>query len=199
MEKNRIIHKALEEVSGVYKDLQNASGLNCLESCGQCCDNPNIFVRPSELLPAAELIYRQGQSDEVLEKLAAMTVGTEHKKCFFFQKLDDSHRGRCLAYEGRPLLCRSFGVFLRVGKSGKREFSVCKPMKENQADLYQKLQKEVDNFHEYNLIDEVSYKFYQVDMDLAQEAEVQINLALLLALKKVVFYFELLEKESHEG
>lgn len=199
MDKSVTILNALEEVSSFYKDLQKASGLNCLEGCGKCCDNPSIFARASEMLPMAEWLYREGRADETLELLLRELNVAEHKNCVFYQKEGDSNRGRCLAYEFRPLVCRSFGVFLREGKSGRREFSVCKLIKENQQDKYLERQNEIENFSSYQLVDQVSYKFYQSDIELALESEEQINISLMKALKKVIFYNELLKKESHEN
>ena len=199
MENIKSIYQSLLKTSEIYSELQNSTGLTCLNECGKCCENPNIFARPSELLPMAEWLYQEGRAFELVEELENLANASELKNCIFYKKLDEFGRGRCGAYEFRPLICRSFGVFIREHKEGRREFSVCKLIKEEHRERYQEVMASIDSYKHVRAVDEITNEFFQSDANLFLENENQINLSLLVILKKVILVNELKKQKSHES
>ncbi len=189
------IHAALCSVSDHYNKLQMRSGLSCLDSCGKCCQNPNIFARPSEMLPLALSLYQQDRAIETLDKISGLLNSEAITACIFYRGENDSSGGSCGAYEFRPLVCRSFGVFLRSDKSGERDFSVCTLIKEEKKMELLLARNSLDAYNDFRNIDQLSSAFYQMDPQLSQERDDLINLSVLEAIKRVLFYYELRNKQ----
>lgn len=195
-----LIKNSLDQIGLYYNDLQKRSGLNCLESCGRCCENPNIYCRPSELLPMAFELYQKGHAQKVLESLEAPSPEIlKDQLCIHFQRGANPGEGMCSMYNFRPLVCRSFGVYLHKNKRAENEFSVCKFIKEDQNSQYLKLVENLEAFLQDRILESVANEFYNIDPIFLTETEEQINLSLIKALKRVIFYFTYLEKNHGDS
>lgn len=193
MNKSQVIKDSLKEAGEHYTKLQSASGLKCPTGCGKCCFNPNVYCRPSELLPMAWEFVRLGKAETMLEKVnAALETSSNDQTCLLLDIQDaNQYKAQCSMYEFRPLLCRSFGVFLRHNKEGKKEFSLCREYKEHNAKDVDELPKRINDFDHYPTVDKITYGFYNSDANLIYETEVQINKALKWALERALFQHSL--------
>ncbi|MDD4973767.1 MAG: YkgJ family cysteine cluster protein [Bacteriovorax sp.] len=126
----KTINQKLIEVSDVFGQFQQKTGLLCPAGCGRCCFNADISCSPYELLPMAFHLIDTGRAEEVLEKARLH----EGKGCFFLEVSDEAlGTGRCREYQHRPFICRAFGLSARHGKHEKIERSICKTLSEIEA------------------------------------------------------------------
>lgn len=107
---------------------QAATGLQCPAGCGRCCANPEVEATPLEMLPLAIELFRQGEAQYWLERLA------DHNElgvCVFYQS-DPliPGNGRCGVYAWRPAVCRLFGYATVKNKQGAPEFAACRHHKQ---------------------------------------------------------------------
>ena len=166
------IFEELDNTSKIYSEFQKKSHLLCPPECGKCCENPDIFCNPYELLPLAYSLIERGLAEEILENLN----NNPGNICLFYQN------NRCLEYQYRPYICRSFAVTARHYKD-RMEFSVCKILKELYPQEYAKL----DHFHpdEVPYIEILRKKFETSDPHLS-ETQMPINQALKSILEKIL-------------
>lgn len=121
------LQKLYQEMSEVFGHYQKQTGLPCLSGCGQCCLNPEIEASDLEMIPMALKIYDEGKIDEWLSRLE----NAEGLSCLAYQKLSsDGKKGQCGIYEGRPSICRMFGVSGYFNKKEEVTLSICKYIKE---------------------------------------------------------------------
>lgn len=198
MNKAQLIKDSLKEAGEHYTKLHSLSGLKCPEGCGKCCFNPNVYCRPSELLPMAWEYIRLGEAENMLEKVNALLESSAQDQICLVLNIKDESKflGNCSMYEYRPLLCRSFGVFLRKNRDEKREFSLCREFKELYPDEVKELGNQIEQFKEHPTVDKISYGFYNSNADLIYENEMQINKALKWALERALFLYSLQEKNT---
>lgn len=198
MNKSQIIKESLKDAGEHYAKLHSASGLKCPEGCGKCCFNPNVFCRPSELLPLAQEFIRRGEAENMLEKVNQLLSQSSVDQTCILLNIQNSaeYKGSCSMYEFRPLLCRSFGVFLRNDKEGNREFSLCREYKDLYAKEIVDLEKNISAFDDYPSVDKIAYAFYNGEGDLFYESEVQINQALKISLEKALFQDSFLKENT---
>ncbi len=145
-------------------------------------------------MPLALDLLHKNRLEETYEALVQYTHSSDDKvPCFFYKKIDEI-KGFCIAYEFRPLLCRSFGAFLRNKRDKDKELSVCKLIKSEKAETYEYALKNINDIPEEYCTDLLANSFYQVDPELFLEQELQINHAALIIFKKVIFYSYLYKK-----
>lgn len=173
------LQKLYEEMSASFAAFQSASGWHCMSGCGKCCLNPEIEASPLEMLPMALAIYDNGQLDEWYEKL----LTTEQNYCLAYVG-DEKGNGKCGIYQGRPSLCRMFGVAGYKNKHEEITLSVCKYLREEYKidALPVGLDPESTPTFPY-----WSYRLSTLDQKLLSE-RMPINHALKAALEKVALY-----------
>jgi Fe-S-cluster containining protein len=171
------------EMSQEFSAYQEQSGLHCLSGCGQCCLNPEVEASVLEMLPLALRLHRENKLEEWIERLE----NVEGKPCLLYEAHSpDGKQGRCGAYEGRPSLCRMFGVSGYYNKHRKVTLSICRYIRAENPELSQ--QKEAEATAENTpMLVQWSYRLTQLDPALIQD-RMPINQALKKALEKVALY-----------
>jgi len=166
-----------EAIGARYSRIQSEARLPCEKGCGECCLNPGVSATPLEMLPLALNLLRQGGGEEWLVKTREEL--NSFPTCFFYKpKSLDGKKGACSIYLERPILCRIFGAYLRQGKEGKPEWSICKKIKTENPEQVQKLERETYNIPDWYDFPHVwKMKIYGLAPHLAQ-TELPINLAL---------------------
>lgn len=166
-----------------FSNYQQASGLHCLEGCGQCCKNPEVEASVLEMLPLALRFYDEGQLEVWLEKLGR----AQNEACLLYvSHSPDGKLGRCGAYQERPSLCRMFGVAGYYNKHREVVLSVCKYIKEQYPQLTQERESAATPENTPMLV-QWAYKLTQLDPALIQD-RMPVNQALKKALEKVALY-----------
>ena len=59
-------YQLLSQEFGSY---QKTSGLNCVEGCGACCNNPQVEASVLEMLPLALHLFDTGQAEAYLQQM----------------------------------------------------------------------------------------------------------------------------------
>ena len=176
------INEKLNEVSYVFNQFQENSGLKCPTGCGKCCMKADISCSPYELLPMAFHLIDSKRAEEVLEK----AKNHSNKNCLFLDVKSEYHgTGQCHEYQYRPFICRAFGLSARIGKHQNIERSVCSILRKIEIDS-PNIQI-VDN--EIPLIDLWKKKLEIIDPHLLDK-EIPIHQGIVILLEKLL----LLEK-----
>ncbi len=116
------VSNLFSEIDRETQAFQSVTGLRCPSGCGQCCDNAHIEVTVLDCLPLAIDLFQQGVGEFWLAQFTEPTRDT----CLFYQAdSEQPGNGRCLQYQGRPLLCRTFGFGTVRNKAGVPELAVC--------------------------------------------------------------------------
>jgi len=182
-ELSRRVEAVYGEIADTFSGYQQASGLNCRSSCGECCTQPTIEATVLEMLPLALHLFDQGKAEQTLTQLEEFP---EASGCFFYHRLSfDGKQGHCSVYQQRPSICRVFGAAGYRDKMGKASLSVCKIIKQDRAERYQQ--------HLIMLTEQpppmmmtAKEQVNQLDYDLGSK-HYPINQAMFLALEKVLF------------
>lgn len=174
------LQKLYQEMSDTFSSYQNKSGLQCMSSCGRCCINPEIEASLYEMIPMALSIYDEGELENWVVKLST----SEQTTCLALIPGQNIGDGKCGQYNGRPSVCRMFGVAGYKNKKHEVTLSICKFLKE-----HHKLTDPPQNLTADNtpMMTEWSYKLSALEPKLIQE-RMPINKALLFALQKVALY-----------
>jgi Fe-S-cluster containining protein len=101
-----------------------ASGLRCPDTCGACCESPNVYTSVVELEPLAQALVARGQAEAALDRAAAAGPGP----CVFYASHGPG-QGRCTVYALRPMICRLFGFAAVRDKQGRPELAGCRAHK----------------------------------------------------------------------
>ena len=116
-------YQLLSQEFGSY---QKISGLNCVEGCGACCNNPQVEASVLEMLPLALHLFDTGQAEAYLQQMH----DSGGFACHLFQRHSlDGMKGACTVYEWRPGICRMFGVAGYRTKTDQPTLSVCATIK----------------------------------------------------------------------
>jgi Fe-S-cluster containining protein len=104
------------------------NGLSCPQGCGQCCLSEKVEVTILECLPLAFWLFRNGQAELILQRLAA---NGDDKPCVLY-RADLTRAGLwgCSQYDKRPVVCRLFGFAGNVDRQGIARLAICRVMKE---------------------------------------------------------------------
>ncbi len=111
------------QIDADTKALHDATKLQCPPGCGQCCENPDIETTPLEMLPVAVELFRRGEAQQCLEKLA--TLNATGICIFYTPEGNIPGNGSCAMYPWRPPICRLFGFAAVTNKYGKPELAAC--------------------------------------------------------------------------
>jgi Fe-S-cluster containining protein len=177
------IESIYRESADAFSGFQKSSSLTCLPGCGSCCLNPEVMATPLEMLPMALEFIRNNNASEILDKMAALN---DNAACaLYVRESEDGQRGKCGMYEWRPCICRSFGAGARKGKTGVRELSVCKKIKEANPEHWKLAQ---ENTGEAPLIGEFASRIRSLHPGLTREL-LPINDALKAMLEKLLMAF----------
>lgn len=184
------IREFARELQNIYDDMwkefstyQRGSGLNCLEGCGKCCNNPEVEASVMEMIPLALRMYDDGRLDEWLEKLE--NPSQEH--CLMYEPHSpDGAKGMCGVYKERPSLCRMFGVSGFYNKHQEITLSVCKLIREKYPEQTKSFESTLSADKTPMLIT-WSYRMAELDPKLIQD-KLPINQAFKQALEKVALY-----------
>jgi len=124
-----------DRVLSVYGEIDDqisafgtATGLGCPPGCGNCCTSDNVEATVIEMLPVAQELFRRGEVENWLERLAI----SDGKRACVFYAADSvvAENGRCCFYPWRPRVCRLFGFAAVKNKYGKQIFAPCVRQKE---------------------------------------------------------------------
>ena len=163
-----------------FSQFQSDYQLKCLNGCGACCLNKDIFATPLEMLPLALYIFDHGRILEIQKKLKQNLLNS----CIFYQKTNEiGDQGQCLVYQFRPSICRSFGAAAIYDKNNQKKLSVCKYIKEKNENTYQYLNQNLPE--SAPVISQFAQKIYILDPLLSSEL-VPINQALTIIIEKIL-------------
>ena len=166
-----------------FSTYQKDSGLNCLEGCGKCCNNPEVEASVFEMIPLALRMLDENKLEYCLDKIENSTQ--EH--CLMYEPHSpDGSKGQCGVYKERPSLCRMFGVSGFYNKHREVTLSVCKLIREKWPDLAKQRDQEVSEEKTPMLVT-WSYRLAQLEPALIQD-RLPINQAFKGALEKVALY-----------
>ena len=121
------------EIDGKTARFQSATGLQCPEICGICCESKEVEATVIEMLPLAEEILLRKESDLLMERIETK-IDSNDRTCALVNRVAGTTvHLRCSYYQYRPLICRLFGCAARKGRSGKKELSICKVIKKSDS------------------------------------------------------------------
>lgn len=185
--------KLYEEMSIEFSTYQRSTGLNCLEGCGRCCLNPEIEASVLEMIPFALKIHDENKLEYWIEKLENSDLST----CVLYEALSPGgEKGRCSSYNERPSVCRMFGVSGYYNKYQKLNLSVCKYIKNERRDLFEKLNSQADEASTPTLI-HWSYRLTQLNPEIIKD-KYPVSVAIKKALEKVALYAQYQESSSYK-
>ncbi len=161
-----------KEIDQAYEEFSKLADLSCPKDCSSCCQDHHVHTSSFEMLPAAQRLYRDGKTDEILEAIESFPPN----HCVL---LNDH---RCSLYEERPSMCRLFGMG-RI--ENKNTFSICKIIKGK----YPEKVKAIHNIDDLKRIKSFNQLYLPLMTQLPQgeSEELPINIALKKAIEKVHF------------
>ena len=125
----------VSQIMDLYADIDKAvaefqlkSGLRCPAGCGLCCPTADVRVTVLEMLPIAHEILCNQDAEVWMDRLAAQPEGS---RCLLFSEDRLLDAGHCSFYNRRPVLCRLFGNAAVRNRTGKKDLSVCKYIRQN--------------------------------------------------------------------
>lgn len=168
-----------------YKEFSKLAKLSCPESCSECCEGHHVHTSLFELLPAAQRLYKEGRTEEILANIKNFKPG----HCALIK----NHR--CTTYEERPSLCRLFGLGRIEDKKGDEEkacFSICKILKEQTPEKVHALQqiedlKKIKTFRQLHLP-------LLAQIPPGEAEELPLNEALKRAIEKTLLHYSYQEE-----
>jgi Fe-S-cluster containining protein len=175
------LQKVFDDMGETFAAFQKETGLNCLPGCGQCCRFPDIESTTLESLPFAVKVYREGNLLEWITRLENASG-----PCVLWEGNTETGAGKCTQYNYRPGVCRAFGVSGYFDKNREISLSVCKHIK---SDLPELFQKTLEDRTQTNT--PMISQWYSKIQSLGTPELMQrrpINEALLSALQLVGFY-----------
>ena len=106
-----------EKVDAFFARVQARHGaeMRCEVGCDSCC-RTRLSVTRVEAEAVAEIVRAMAD----VSRLEASVARAAEDRC---AALDED--GRCLVYEGRPLVCRSHGVPVRMERRGLKVIQAC--------------------------------------------------------------------------
>ncbi len=136
-EKIKAVEQLHAELDEAVNRFQMEVALHCPPGCGRCCNKPDIEASVLEFLPLAMQLYRQGEAEIWLEQLKS----EKPLVCRAYQH-QQAHKGRCMHYPYRGLICRLFGYAARINKYNFPELVTCQVIKnqEGYAQAKEKIQ-----------------------------------------------------------
>jgi uncharacterized protein len=162
---------------------QSATGLRCPSGCGKCCDNEKIEVTVLDCLPLAIDLFQKGEGEFWLTQFTEPS----RESCLFYQRDPvEAGKGQCLQYEGRPLLCRTFGFGTVRNKAGMPELAVCSVHRETQPETVLRSQQSIQSGYPAPNFADLAMQLEAIDPAIGRE-RYPINQAMRRALERVGF------------
>lgn len=124
------VSRAYDEIESRIQSVISKTGNSCPDRCGICCSMQKVEATPLECFPIAYRWIREGR-EEAIHNLLQDATNRGSRQCIaYLPDPEDPARGRCGAYEDRPLLCRLFGFTANRNKIGIVRFSPCRVARE---------------------------------------------------------------------
>ncbi len=180
--KNEIL-KLYEKLEQRIAEFKTVSRLRCAQSCGRCCENPDIFITVLEVLPLACELWQNQTALKVLSELENISG---QQPCVFYQP-DPliSGNGFCRVYLCRPLVCRLFGYSAKKDKHGQPKLVTCSTIKSLCSKEYAQTQINLSRGHlAAPFMQDYAMQLLNIDPHLGKE-QFPINQAIKLAIEKV--------------
>ena len=134
--KAKIVEKLFLAVDKDIEKLKANTGIHCVENCIYCCTTPGIKATALEFYPLAIHLYKTGQAEQTLDKLAK---NANNAVCPILNTLSvDGSRIGCSQYEHRGLICRLFAFNYTTDKNSVRHIAACKAIKIAQPERIEK-------------------------------------------------------------
>ena len=126
----------LEELFALYDEeaeqiahFKEVTRIDCPKGCQKCCETARFVEASSfEMLPLSMHLWQTGKAESILMKLEKVDP---ERPCILWEP--DPVRfseGGCRYYPYRPLVCRLFGFSSLPDKYGNSRIALCKPLKE---------------------------------------------------------------------
>lgn len=187
------IEKKVYEIELLFDKLEielatftSTTHLFCNAGCGKCCTNPTMEASPLEFLPWAFHLFKIGEAENALEKLAKHTKPI----CFNYSPTSDTNlnQGSCTNYKYRGLVCRLFGYGATKDKFAQLRLATCSIIKEQQTENYKAANEAINNGLNVPIFTDYYMNLSQIDFRLGN-TYVHINKALQMALEEVLQYY----------
>ncbi len=174
---------ALEDISQQTESFAKAAGISCLKGCGHCCENPDIHVTVTEILPLALKVIADGQEQAIMER-----IDLGDKRCVYF-KPDATIKGngQCGIYAYRPGICRFFGMSAVRGKNGAKQLFTCQRIKDDQSQQCAKANENLNKGMTAPIASDWGERLFAIDPSLDQQL-LPINEAIAKAITKLSFH-----------
>ncbi len=187
------IEKKVYEIELLFDKLEielatftSTTHLFCNAGCGKCCTNHTMEASPLEFLPWAFYLFKIGEAENTLEKLAKHTKPI----CFNYSPTSDTNlnKGSCNTYKYRGLVCRLFGYGATKDKFAQLRLATCSIIKEQQTENYKAANEAINNGLNVPIFTDYYMNLSQIDFRLGN-IYVHINKALQMALEEVLQYY----------
>lgn len=186
------VYRKVQAVERVFKGLEKdvaafkqATNLQCISSCGRCCNKPDITACPLEFLPLAYHLYKQGTALEWYNKLGEQ----ESSMCYVFSPVQlQGMGGMCNQYAYRGLICRLFGFSAKLDKYGSPQLVTCKTIKEEHTEAYNTAVNHIAAQKPTPIMRNYYFQLQAIDANLSEKL-LPINEAIREALKVVLSYY----------
>jgi hypothetical protein len=187
------IERKVQEIELLFDKLEtelttftSKTHLFCNAGCGKCCTNPTMEASPLEFLPWAFHLFKIGEAENTLEKLAKHT----NPICYNYSQTSEAnlHLGSCSTYKYRGLVCRLFGYGATKDKFAQLRLATCSIIKEQQTNNYNAASEAINNGLAVPVFTDYYMNLSQIDFRLGN-SYVQINRALQLAIEEVLQYY----------
>ncbi|MBN1897299.1 MAG: YkgJ family cysteine cluster protein [Spirochaetes bacterium] len=177
------VHKIYSQLDRQIESFKRATGLECLDPCGQCCLNPHVEATILEMLPLSLHLLGTGQAEFWLDRIYERESNT---KCIFFQNSPDTpHHGQCLFYNKRALICRLFNFSAIKNKKDRWLLVSCKRLKDSSSEKVIKAQEMIDNGLDVPKMNIYAMRIFNINVHLGSKYY-PINMAFKIALETVL-------------
>lgn len=189
----------LEKLFAVYADLEEqmarfkrGARIDCLNKCQKCCETAGVVeASPFEMLPLSIYLWKKGKAESLLEQL---TKTDREGPCILLNRNPSLFsEGGCRYYSLRPLICRLFGFSAISDKYGNPKIALCKPLKELNAEIEDRINERIQGGLKVPLIPHLSQQVAFIHPNLGKDLY-SINDSLRQALE-IVGYRMQFQKE----
>ncbi len=189
----------LERLFAVYAELEEqmahlkrVARIECLNKCQKCCETARfVEASPFEMLLLSIHLWKNGKAESILEQL--MKVNPEGPCILLNRNPSPLSKGGCRYYSFRPLICRLFGFSAVPDKYGNPRVALCKPLKELNPEIEDRINKRIQEGLKVPVIPHFSRQVAFIQPNLGKDLYA-INYSLRQALE-IVGYRMQFQKE----